>query len=112
MNIILVILFIAYVSACVFILWKIVNKTGLPGFFALGLIVPILNVVLLVLLAFIKWPVEKELDEYKKKYGPLKKTDKPEFDDLPVCVKCQTPLPPGVKNCISCGWPDKYKDIV
>ncbi|MBN1523212.1 MAG: hypothetical protein JW904_01910 [Spirochaetales bacterium] len=111
-NIGLLILFIASVAACVFIFWKIAHKTGLPGFLSLGMFIPVLNIFLIAIFALITWPIEKELAEYRKKYGPLIKQEKPEFDDLPICAKCQTPIPPGAKNCVNCGWPDKYKDIV
>jgi len=71
---------------------------------------PAINLVIIIMLGFMKWPIESQLEAYRKKHGPLEKKEK-DFDNLPVCVKCQTPLPPGAKNCIACGWPDNYKGI-
>ncbi len=41
-------------------LWRIVSKAGFPGAFALLAIIPLLNIVLLWVFAFIKWPVERK----------------------------------------------------
>jgi hypothetical protein len=39
--------------------WRIAAKAGFPGALSLLLIVPLLNIVLIWIFAFIKWPVEK-----------------------------------------------------
>ena len=38
--------------------WRIVRKAGFPGALSLLLLVPIVNVVVIWVFAFIKWPVE------------------------------------------------------
>lgn len=43
----------------IFPMWRIVNKAGLPGPLALLMIFPVLNIVMLWVFAFVKWPVEK-----------------------------------------------------
>ena len=39
--------------------WRIVRKAGYPGALSLLVVVPILNLVLLWVFAFRKWPIEK-----------------------------------------------------
>ena len=39
--------------------WRIASKAGFPGAIALLMLVPLLNVVVLWVFAFIRWPVEK-----------------------------------------------------
>lgn len=41
--------------------WRIAQKAGFPGWYSLGLIVPLLNLILIVLFAFTEWPIEREL---------------------------------------------------
>jgi hypothetical protein len=45
--------------------WKIASKAGYPGWYALGLLVPCVNLVLIVLFAFTEWPIERELRELR-----------------------------------------------
>lgn len=45
--------------------WRIVAKTGFPGVLALLFFIPIGNLVLLFVLAFAKWPIQKELDRLR-----------------------------------------------
>lgn len=45
----------------VVIAWRIVGKTGYPGVLGLLLFVPVANLVMLLLLAFSEWPIEREL---------------------------------------------------
>ena len=40
-------------------LWRITQKAGFPGVLSLLMLVPVLNLVLLWVFAFIKWPVER-----------------------------------------------------
>jgi hypothetical protein len=42
-------------------LWKVFSKAGYPGALALGMILPLVNIVLLYFLGFSDWPVLKEL---------------------------------------------------
>jgi hypothetical protein len=37
--------------------WKIFKKAGYPGWFGLGMFVPLLNLILLFYFAFAEWPI-------------------------------------------------------
>jgi hypothetical protein len=39
--------------------WRIVSKAGFPGALSLLMVIPIANIILLWVFAFMKWPVEK-----------------------------------------------------
>ena len=39
--------------------WRIVSKAGFHGAFALLMLVPVVNIVMLWVFAFVKWPVER-----------------------------------------------------
>ena len=41
--------------------WKIYSKTGQPGAMALLQLIPLVNVVMLYVLAFSEWPIEREM---------------------------------------------------
>jgi hypothetical protein len=45
--------------------WRILHKAGYPGALALLLLVPVVNVVLVLFLAFADWPVHKSLLQWK-----------------------------------------------
>jgi hypothetical protein len=44
-----------------FLFWKVFTKAGYPGYFALAMFIPIVNLALWCFLAFAEWPVLKEL---------------------------------------------------
>jgi hypothetical protein len=52
------------------IMWRICSKAGYPGALGLLVLVPIVNLILLIFLAFAKWPIERELEGYKHSSGP------------------------------------------
>ena len=39
--------------------WRIFEKAGFKGAYAIMMVVPVLNIVGLVLLAFVEWPVHR-----------------------------------------------------
>lgn len=39
--------------------WRIADRMGYPGWFGLGIMVPMLNIALLWIVAFAKWPSER-----------------------------------------------------
>jgi hypothetical protein len=43
--------------------WRIVGKTGYPGILGLAAFVPLLNIALVLFLAFSEWPIERQLRE-------------------------------------------------
>ena len=49
--------------------WRIVSKTGLPGVLSLLFLIPFANIIMLFVLAFTKWPIEKELADLKGSHG-------------------------------------------
>mgnify|MGYP001029743316 CR=1 FL=1 len=40
--------------------WRIVSKAGFHGAFALLMLVPVVNIIMLWVFAFAKWPVERD----------------------------------------------------
>ena len=40
--------------------WKICQRTGYPGWLGLLIVIPVVNLVLLYLLAFGEWPSERD----------------------------------------------------
>ncbi len=58
--VVLLLVELVLVGLAMWIYWRIVSKTGWPGWYVLGMLVPILNLVLLVMAAFKEWPIEAE----------------------------------------------------
>ena len=50
--------------------WKIFSKAGYPGVMGLTMLVPLLNVVMVLFLAFSEWPVLKEVEALRHKSPP------------------------------------------
>jgi hypothetical protein len=60
-------LFIVVILAVMIIpAWRIVAKTGMPGVLSLLLFLPVANVIMLLVLAFSKWPIELRLEEAQR----------------------------------------------
>jgi hypothetical protein len=49
-----------YIGAFVVPCWRIVNKAGYAGAWSLLAVVPLLNIVLLWVFAFMRWPNERQ----------------------------------------------------
>jgi hypothetical protein len=47
---------VSMIVLTVFPFWLIFTKAGFPGWYSLGMLFPILNLVLIFFLAFAKWP--------------------------------------------------------
>jgi len=45
--------------------WKIYSRTGQPGAMALLQLIPLVNIVMLYVLAFSEWPIEREMNARK-----------------------------------------------
>ena len=45
--------------------WMICRKTGNPGLLGLAFLIPVVNVLAWLYLAFSKWPIERELEEMR-----------------------------------------------
>jgi hypothetical protein len=46
--------------------WKIYTKAGYPGAMGFLMLVPLVNVIMLFVLAFSEWPVLRELQALRK----------------------------------------------
>ena len=51
----------AIFSILVVAFWKIFSKAGYPGWLGIGMFFPLLNLLLVLFLAFAEWPIEKRL---------------------------------------------------
>lgn len=54
------IILVVWLAVFIVPLWRIVSKAGFPGALALLAIIPLLNIVLLWVFAFVKWPIERK----------------------------------------------------
>ena len=62
---------LAIVCIVGFIWWRIVSKTGYHGALGLLMLIPIANLIMILVLAFSEWPVEKELKQLKAQTGRI-----------------------------------------
>jgi len=60
----IVILF--YATIFIIPLWRICQKAGHPGWYSLVVFIPLLNIIALYLLAFTKWPIEREKETLRR----------------------------------------------
>ncbi len=88
----------------VILLWKIIKKTGNSGVEAVFIFIPFVNIVILLRLAFFKWPIEEKLEKYVKEYGSFKEIEQEPIELPDECPKCSSPIPEGAKKCIVCNW--------
>jgi hypothetical protein len=63
------ILWIAVTVFMVIACWRIFTRAGYAGVLGLLMFVPIVNLVMLYILAFREWPIYKELQELRHKVG-------------------------------------------
>lgn len=54
----------------VWLFWRIFSRAGLPGWLALGMVLPLINVALLFYLAFAKWPALERQELRDRGYDP------------------------------------------
>jgi hypothetical protein len=54
-------IFLMCLTAAVFVWYKIIGRTGYSAWLALLMIVPLANLVLMLVLAFSEWPVQREV---------------------------------------------------
>ncbi|MCR9128388.1 MAG: hypothetical protein NXI12_02595 [Alphaproteobacteria bacterium] len=59
-NLTVLLLLVLYAIVVVFPCWRIIARTGLPGALGILAIVPLVNLILLWVLAFIDWPALKK----------------------------------------------------
>jgi uncharacterized membrane protein len=66
-TLLVIILAIAFAVLSVVIYWRIFAKAGYNGALGLLMFVPIVNFIVLCLLAFGEWPIYRELDELRRR---------------------------------------------
>ncbi|HEX9780807.1 MAG TPA: hypothetical protein VGB20_06290 [bacterium] len=65
----LLILFALLVGFGSFVWWRIFSKTGYPGVLGILMLVPLVNLVLVLMLAFSQWPLERRLRDLEGRSG-------------------------------------------
>lgn len=50
----------------VVIAWRIFARTGMPGALGLLMLIPVVNLIMLLVLAFGEWPIERELAQLRQ----------------------------------------------
>lgn len=46
--------------------WRIFHKAGFPPWLSLITLLPVVNIVMLFILAFVEWPIEREINQLRK----------------------------------------------
>jgi hypothetical protein len=59
----------AILALVIAIYYKIVSKAGYPGWYALLMLIPCVNFILLIMFAFQEWPIERELKQWRASGG-------------------------------------------
>jgi uncharacterized membrane protein YhaH (DUF805 family) len=49
--------------------WRVASKAGYSGVLSLLMLVPFVNFIILLIFAFAKWPIERQLEQYAR-YAP------------------------------------------
>ncbi len=58
-SIIVMCLIVGIVAVIAF--WRICAKAGFPGWYGVGAVIPLVNILLVLYLAFAEWPLERKL---------------------------------------------------
>ena len=53
--------------------WKIFKKAGYSGALGLLMFIPVINFILLLILAFSKWPIQRQLEQLQQQLGTHRK---------------------------------------
>ena len=53
--------------------WKIFKKAGYSGALGLLMFIPVINFILLLILAFSKWPIQRQLEQLQQQLGTQRK---------------------------------------
>jgi hypothetical protein len=62
---ILMLVVLAMLALTVIIWWRIFAKAGWSGALGLLMLIPLANLVMLLILAFAKWPIQREVETLK-----------------------------------------------
>ena len=66
------------VALAILVWWKIFDKAGYGGAYGLLMIIPIVNFVMLLILAFGRWPVLREVEELRRQVQPAPQVHPPQ----------------------------------
>ncbi len=53
----------------IIVYWRIVAKMGYPGVMSLLLLIPIVNIIMICMVAFSEWPIHRELNQLRQQVG-------------------------------------------
>lgn len=96
----------------VYCAWRCVSKMGHPGRVCLLLLVPIVNIVFFVYLVNSEWPIERELERYKKLCGALPTEEEERLTEDSICLSCGDKFSEDSDECPSCGWSFKAESEI
>ena len=65
------------VALSIVIWWKIFSKAGYSGAMGLLMVIPLVNFIMMLVLAFGKWPIHRELEYLKQAQGSPPPAPKP-----------------------------------
>ncbi len=51
--------------------WRICAKAGFPGWYGVAVVIPMVNVLLVLFLAFAEWPLERKLSGSRPSSGEV-----------------------------------------
>ena len=69
MILLYVVFIVAIIAFMVWIYWRIAAKMGFNPALSLLMLVPIANLVIIIMVAFGRWPIEEERDALRAKLG-------------------------------------------
>ncbi|MBN2652301.1 MAG: hypothetical protein JXR63_07955 [Spirochaetales bacterium] len=114
-------LLILLAVAGMYVQFRLVSKTGYSGWLFILLLIPIINIIFILVLAFAKWPIEEKLEKYKKvidkhnlwqEVADLEPQDyEQEWDLGPdsklVCIRCGHTIDSPDDICSHCGYNER-----
>lgn len=66
-----ILLYIAVIVAMFVAYYKIVEKSGYPGWYVFVMLVPCVNIIMLFMFAFKPWPIQEELERLRRGGGGM-----------------------------------------
>jgi hypothetical protein len=67
--VLILVFYAAILGLIVALYWKIATKAGYPGWYALLMFLPCVNLVAIIMFAFQEWPIERELQQWRASGG-------------------------------------------
>lgn len=72
--IVVIVIVVAMVVVMIIPYWKIYQRTGQSPALSLLMLVPLVNIIMLFILAFGAWPIESELEEARRMKAERERT--------------------------------------